>query len=159
MIVDRVAVKASAEMIVDPAGRHLVERQSYHVERFATAIATPQSQQQSQVDRMRKFSRAAKASFARVEQPLQVFFGRCEQRRTRRLGRRSCCVIEVNCSVNRCAAVVTSERRFFHASSTADSTWSKPGIPIRAWAENRCRRRTVLTRASGTRSSASHPGR
>ncbi len=65
-------MKPAAELIVDSAGRHLVERERHHLAASPSlAMPLPQSQQHLQIHRMRKLRRAAEAAVMEIEAALQ----------------------------------------------------------------------------------------
>ncbi len=72
MIVDGVPSEASAEMVVDAAVRHLLERELDHEERVGPVRARVMAQQEVHDHTCRELGRAAEAALLRVERPRDV---------------------------------------------------------------------------------------
>ena len=60
-------MEAAADLVVDPAARHLAERGRHDLQRVVGAGAPPVSQQEIERHRLRKLRRAVEAAVARVE--------------------------------------------------------------------------------------------
>ncbi len=70
--VDRVAMKAAAQLIVHSAARHLVQSQFDHVERAGVLRPAPLAQQKPQRHRGREFGFVTEPAMNRIARPQQV---------------------------------------------------------------------------------------
>ena len=130
-------MEAAAQMIVNAAGRHLVERHASTMSssrraaaraaRHAAAAADPSDAETSAPGQSRRARDRTLALERRRRRSQQT-----ARRAARRLdaGRRPIS-LQVLGQLARPASTACS-RRFFQASATASRTWSKPGMPMRA---------------------------
>src|SRR5205814_1104355 len=78
-LVDAIAVEAAAEVIVQPAAGHAVERLADHRQGVFVTEAVPTAEQEPQVDRVRELRGGAEPAVPLVERPAQQLRSDAEQ--------------------------------------------------------------------------------